>query len=374
MRPTVLAAALAGCFLAAPVRADYLAVRLGTLGGEQSAANGVSAGGVVVGWATTPASFSELHPASFSNGTVTDLGTPGVIASGVSPSSRLIVGYADTGHGAFLFSGGTMTDLGTLGGSASRAYAVNDSGQVVGSSTIGSSAFLAHAFLYSGGKMTDLGTLGGLSSGALAINASGQVVGSAVTAGNDAHAFLYSGGKMTDLGTLGGPQSTATGINNAGQIVGYSDTASGRLRAFLYSGGQMTDLGTLGGQASTAAAINASGQVVGDSFTASGDRHGFVFSNGQMTDLQTFLPTDTTWSMSRATGINDAGLISVTAYDESGLAQAFLFVPQAVTDPGPGTPATVPEPGTLALAGFGALLSLVGYRCRRSRSRLAECV
>jgi len=46
----------------------------------------------------------------------------------------------------------TFTDLGTLGGNGSEAFAINNSGQVVGGSQ--------HAFLYDGSTMRDLGTLG----------------------------------------------------------------------------------------------------------------------------------------------------------------------------------------------------------------------
>jgi probable HAF family extracellular repeat protein len=67
-------------------------------------------------------------------------------------------------------------DLGTLGGSQSLAYAIHDSGQVVGSSTL-SGNVTSHAFLWTGvGGMVDLGSLGG-HSGARGVTASGQVVG-----------------------------------------------------------------------------------------------------------------------------------------------------------------------------------------------------
>src|SRR5829696_4254434 len=75
-------------------------------------------------------------------------------------SRRLLAAYA-------------ITDLGTLGGSESYAHAINDSGQITGSSLIASGA--QHAFLYSNGVMTDLEG-DSLGSGE-AINAAGQVAG-----------------------------------------------------------------------------------------------------------------------------------------------------------------------------------------------------
>ena len=84
-------------------------------------------------------------------------------------------------------------------------------------------------------KVEDLGTLGGSRSYASAINDSGQVVGSSNLAGDQNNrAFLYKDGKMTDLGTLGGTSSEAKGINISGQVVGWSDNSSGQRRGFLY--------------------------------------------------------------------------------------------------------------------------------------------
>src|SRR5262245_21683664 len=124
--------------------------------------------------------------------------------------------------------------------------------------------------------MTDLGALpGGHPSSAFAINDSGWVVGvseaviGAVTA--DQRAFLWhddnnngqsDSGEMRDLGTLGGINSAATGINTGGQVVGWAEIDSSRSHAFLWQNGTMIDLGTLGGDASAATAINNNGQVV----------------------------------------------------------------------------------------------------------------
>src|SRR5437764_14332116 len=94
-------------------------------------------------------------------------------------------------------------------------------------------------------SVTDLGTSGGGSSTGYAINNAGQVVGSSYTSADDSHAFLYSNGKMTDLGTLGGSRSEGLGLNNAGQVTGWAETTTRDVHAFFYSQGQMRGLGTL---------------------------------------------------------------------------------------------------------------------------------
>jgi probable HAF family extracellular repeat protein len=73
--------------------------------------------------------------------------------------------------------------------------------------------------------LVDLGTLGGLTSSAWAVNGSGQVVGSSDTAGGpiERHAYVWTQDDgMVDLGTFGGTQSEARAINDSGQMVGDS--------------------------------------------------------------------------------------------------------------------------------------------------------
>ncbi|MDA8375585.1 MAG: hypothetical protein M0Z50_00660 [Planctomycetia bacterium] len=86
-------------------------------------------------------------------------------------------------------------------------------------------------------------TPGGSAGYAYAINDSGTVVGNSNTASGVQHAFSYSNGTTTDLGTLGGNGGTlAYGINESGTVVGWGYTASGAYHAFSYSNGTMTDL------------------------------------------------------------------------------------------------------------------------------------
>ncbi len=113
--------------------------------------------------------------------------------------------------------------------------------------------------------MQDLGTLDGVSTAALAINDAGQVVGSTWIGEQPPRAFLWLPGQgMRELGTLGGVGTEAFGINDAGQVVGYGTTTDGAARhAFVWTARDgMEDLYPLTGM-TDARAINNRGQVVG---------------------------------------------------------------------------------------------------------------
>ena len=126
----------------------------------------------------------------------------------------------------------------------------------------------------------DLGTLGGNNSIPAAINNSGQIAGSSNPTGStDVHAFRWEPtGGMTDLGTLGGPSSVAIAMNNAAQVVGTSPTAASRTHGFVWDATNgMVDIGTLGG-ADTARpnAISDTGLVAGQSTFSGTLEHAFV--------------------------------------------------------------------------------------------------
>jgi probable HAF family extracellular repeat protein len=142
---------------------------------------------------------------------------------------------------------GTFCDLGTLsGGTYSAGNGINDSSEVVGQAddALGN----ALPFLYSGGTMYGLGSLGGTRGKALAVNNAGQVVGTSDVAGDAAeHAFVWTPGSangttgtLTDLNTItklprGVTLTGATNINTNGWIVGWSQNSAspGSAHAFL---------------------------------------------------------------------------------------------------------------------------------------------
>jgi probable HAF family extracellular repeat protein len=195
---------------------------LGTLGGGRSEALGISPTGQVVGWGDLPTGV-VTHAFLSSGGKMQDLSGHAVPvlsnATGINASGQIVGALGSPGTSGYLLSGGGVTSL------PFAAAGINAAGQVVGTS-YGYAGFPRHAFLYSpAGGVQDLGSLAGGTgvSYGVALNDKGQVVGSSTTATGAYHAFLYQGGTMTDLNSLlpaGSKISLywATGINDRGQI------------------------------------------------------------------------------------------------------------------------------------------------------------
>jgi probable HAF family extracellular repeat protein len=160
--------------------------------------------------------------------------------------------------------------------------------------------------------MKQLGGLPGASyTEAFAINSSGEVVG---TSGDSRskHALLWSSrGGTQDLGVLpNDTSSVANAISDKGEVVGASIGPYGS-RAFFWSRSQgMTDLGTLAGASQTEAiAINSSSEVVGTSGDGITVRAFLWTPQGGIQDLNTFVAQNFPVQLEGAFGINDRGQI-----------------------------------------------------------------
>jgi probable HAF family extracellular repeat protein len=230
--------------------------------------------------------------------------THNMLATAINSSGEALEG------GEVWTRAGGFQSLGTLGGTTS-GYAINDSGQVAGASTVPSGTF--HAFLWSPrGGMQDLGSLLGGDTYATAINASGQVAGVSYSPDfGTTHAFFWSAGTgLVDVGTLNGDAfSSVKGLNAHGEIAGISRPTPGSQgnTAFRWTmaGGIQALLG-FGGD-SVPNGINDSGQIAGYSTYPDGTQHAALWAaNGSVQDLGTLLG-DTT---SSALFLNGAGHIA----------------------------------------------------------------
>jgi probable HAF family extracellular repeat protein len=264
-------------------RRHYKLVELGTFGGPTSYINPVGNGGpsmnrrgMVVG-----SSMTSTPIPSNQNG-----------FSCPSPPNKVF-------H-AMQWSDEGVIDLGSLGdpSDCSNALAVNDHGEIVGTSENGrvdpfTDVLQIRAVRWKDGQIKNLGTFGGNHSFASAINNRGQIVGFALnavpddfslfdvffggpSAGTQTRAFLWENGHKRDLKTLGGPDADAVFINERGQVAGFSYTNSisnattgfPTVDPFLWDHGKMLDLGTLGGNVGFPTGLNSRGQVIGQSSDA----------------------------------------------------------------------------------------------------------
>lgn len=262
---------------------------LGTLGGPESNGFAINEDGVIVGLAqnTDPTKFHATRwaPDAYEPESLGTLGGNRSRGFAITDDGRIVGDAQLTGSTvthAFIYQNGTMTDLGTLqGGTFSTAQGINSAGQIVGYAAPSGNT-PQHAFLYQNGDMKDLGTLGGNDSKGYAINEKGQLAGSSLLANGSRHAFLYVRSTMKDLGTLGGLTSEAFAINDLTQLVGMSLDADGQSRAFLWRGGYMYDLNTLfadsGWVFKEARGINNKGQIIGVGVNPNLEDHAFLIT------------------------------------------------------------------------------------------------
>jgi uncharacterized repeat protein (TIGR01451 family) len=264
-------------------------------------------------------------------------GATGTTAAGINDAGQVAgVLYEPTHQHAALWSAeGVPQDLGLLEGSGTRSYAfaLNNLGEVAGSSEIAPGQ--PHAFLWLPAPahglpagMNDLGTLGGAVSAAFDVNDRGEVVGVSTVADGIGRAFLWlpqpAYGLPAGMNDLGLPEgasgAVAYAVNNQGQVAGTCQGAGEPTQAVLWEGGRAQKLGTLGGESASAYGISESGEVVGEAETSDHHtggrpvRHAFLWTRGgtdgiatnpEMTDLGASKPN----SDSRALAINGAGLV-----------------------------------------------------------------
>ena len=301
------------------------------LGGANSIAYATNVFGVAVGGAETGA--PDPHAADFCGfkayGVVTagDICAPFVWQNGVMAALPTLGGYngSATQVNSFgVISGevenalgdpgcperlqfkpvkwvnGTVIELPTYGGDPDAlAYAVNDLGQVAGSSgecapfnpNLQAAMVPLHPLRWDpDGSVKYLGTLGGTGRNfanlAINLNNKGHVVGTSALAGDEInHAFLWTEEKgMQDLGALHPDDigSGAAGINDFDEITGISIPLDGPPSAFVWKDGQMSDLNVVAhGPANlhliAGTSINNNGEILGMAIDfRTGEIHGFV--------------------------------------------------------------------------------------------------
>lgn len=194
---------------------------------------------------------------------------------------------------AKFYDGKRVHDIGTLGGPSSTASALNDHGQVTGTSTLDADGSIMHAYRWSlAAGIVDLGRNGQGNSFGTDINNKGQVTGFADATG---HGFFWTPqAGMLDIGAFGpGLISRPTAMNDAGTVVGAAESGTGgpySTISFRWTRAEgIQGIGTLPSEFNFASDINAKGHIVGESpFPGTGlvDAHAYLWTrHGGLLDL-----------------------------------------------------------------------------------------
>ena len=290
-------------------------------------AQGINNRGEVTGWKYGSNPIPGHVAFVWRNGELQELGIPAgeYASSGFGISNNGTVA-GDTNQRPAIWHDGEWTVIPLYG----TLNDVNEGGVAVGGMRF-PGKLDASAAMYKDGVVSDLGTIPGGNgySFAWAVNNSGTIVGNASLPTPPFsgiwkfRGFVYENGAMRDIGTLGGNSSYLYDINNSGTAVGASELPGGRLVATLYRGGVLQQLAEIPGN-SAARAINERGDVIGGS-----DAGGWLYSDGKLTMLAQ-IPEARAAGYTQITpmGINDRGWITGIGYKPASGGQSFVLMPK----------------------------------------------
>jgi probable HAF family extracellular repeat protein len=333
----------------------YTFTELDTAGGTYSQAFGISENGTIAGW------VAGTGAVIWDESGIVALGHPGgvfaVEARAVNDAGQV----ACVGEGnpqtyqSYFWENGTWTPIGALPGLPdSIVEDIDSAGRIVGRSLIVGPGAPDRAFIWEVGVFTELGTLGD-SSKAYGINEVGQVVGTSLAElpGGELglRGFLWDNGRMTALDPLAGDVATqAFDVNDAGEIVGSSWYHTTQFftvdQATLWrdDGIEVIDLGVVPAapgscssnpywHKSIARAINNHGQIVGEAMciTSGAPKAAFLWEDGVTHNLNDLIPQGTGLDLRSARDINDAGQIVGYGINQAGELRAFLLDPVPCT-------------------------------------------
>ena len=212
----------------------------------------------------------------------------------------------------------TFVDLGTLpGGSASVAYGLNDSEQVVGWATIPGCLTqnglpCRRAYVWQNGVMTMLDKLpGDEDSFARSINNNGLIAGTSedniLFGSGTFHGAYWDNTGIHALPDLGNGTSFAHDVNDSGVIAGHSvSSTTMRDSAVIWTGGVISDVGTGEGHSySRLEGINESGSSVGFAWNLFSPNDSIAYDGVKWATIGGI---DGQFQNSQANDVNDNGL------------------------------------------------------------------
>jgi probable HAF family extracellular repeat protein len=241
---------------------------------------GINSAGDIVGYYEDAG--SNLDGFLLSSGTYTTVNYSGSVATFLTGTNDAgqIVGFGSNPDIGFLYSEQTQEFTVILPPKADYAmpYAINNNGEIGGTSAYGNSHRLA-GFVLAGSRYSVISPPHSAQAEVLGITAIGALFGSAHNKDGGTFSFSYAQGKYSNLSIPNAPNCFIYGVNPQGTaLVGWYEPSSGVTAGFIYRNNVLTTLLFSGSSYTQALGINKAGEVVGYFIDADSDGHGFTWT------------------------------------------------------------------------------------------------
>jgi len=250
------------------------------IGIEDGVSQGINDSGTIVGFVgshafvwTFAGGRTDLYVPDQTMSMALAVNAQGLVAGTVS--------YRSTFRGGYWNAGG-FVDFGSLDGECSEASGINSQGVMVGASCYvpGEPNRWRAVRFRAPGVIDDLGILpGGKQSWAFAINDSGVIVGASETA-DDTHGFYYSDGRMLDIGLPPGmTYARLAAVNSSGVAVGMAFNSTTGI-PIIYGAGHLIDVNSIlvpnGNLPFEVHGIDDRAGIIATGFVPSGETHALL--------------------------------------------------------------------------------------------------
>jgi len=258
-------------------------------GAVLTVAQGINAGGQVVGWYNDAAHI--LHGFLMNGGSFTPVDYPGAIATdarGIGPGGEIVgVFYTAAGTNAtgtmngYRVRDGEFTVANYPGHLNTIAQRITPRGEIVGCFHDYNMTSTMFGMTLAANGANSITTPASMNNG---ITPDGRTIAGLYTdppIGGKGHGYLIEDGVFTPFDVPGSIFTAAWDISPTGEGVGVYRTPDNKLHGFLWDNEGFTTIDYPGASATRAFGINAGGDIVGDYVDSGSQRHGFLASRIQ---------------------------------------------------------------------------------------------